>query len=468
MAHVLIVDDDPALHPLLGPLLAERGHRAEGAGSGDAALRLVRRERPDLVLLDLRMEDMDGFDALQRLTQEAPGLPVVMITAYGDVDSAVRAMKLGATDFLQKPFDNRTLLDTIDILLAMRRGASPGLRPAIVGESPRFREAVNLALKFAVPDINVLLTGETGTGKDVLAQMIHSASKRSGGPFVPVDCSVLPGELIESELFGHEKGSFTGAAAQRIGRFETAKGGTLFLDEIGNLPPSLQAKLLRVLQERKIERVGGGEAIRLDVRLVSATNTDLAGAIGRGLFRRDLYYRLNEMTIDLPPLRERPGDVSRMARHFVEVAARTQGKPAPELPPETLAVLEAYPWPGNVRQLQGAMKAAVVLAHRAILAAHLPPAIRGAEAAPAATMAAAAGADGQGHLRVQLQLKFAESGLDLKVIGDEAAAGAERAVLSDLLAKQKYSSARLARVLHVDPKTLRAKLRKYGLGGSGR
>jgi len=467
MAHVLVVDDEPALCAVLTPLLRERGHTAQGALSGEAALVAVRERRPDLVLLDLRMDGMDGLETLDRLRRTAPSVPVVMSTAYGDIDSAVTAMKMGALDFLAKPFDNARLLDTIDRLLAISRGGLARPRPAAIGESVPFRDTMDLALKFAVPDINVLLCGETGTGKEIFARLIHAASKRGEGPFVPVDCSMLPSELVESELFGHEKGAFTGATVARIGRFEAANGGTLFLDEVGNLSLGFQAKLLRVLQERCFCRVGSSEPFRVDVRIVSATNVDLREAIQRGAFRRDLFYRLKEINIELPPLRERRGDVPLLAGHFARLAAGRLGRPVPTLCGAALEALDAWSWPGNVRELESAIKTAVVLAADVILPEHLPAEIRGSLPGGAGLAAREPGKQGEDHARMELQmeLKIPPPGqeVNLKAFASEAAEQAERILLASMLQRERCAYVQLAKLLGVDPKTLRAKLRRYGL-----
>ena len=464
MAHVLIVDDEPELCALVATLLGERGHTTECVGSGEAAVHRVGDRRPDLVLLDLHLgRGMDGIETLRRLSPVAPGVPIVIMTAFGKVREAVSAMKLGATDFFSKPFDNQALLATVDALLAMRQEAR-GDAPTLVGESPAFRRAMDLALKFAVPDVNVLLLGETGTGKELFARAIHAASKRRQGPFVAVDCSMLAENLIESELFGHERGAFTGAASQRVGRFEMAQGGTLFLDEIGNLPASFQAKLLRVLQARRMERVGGRDTIKLDVRVVSATNVNLKEAIGAGRFRQDLYYRLQEMTVDLPPLRERKGDLRRIARHFVATYATRFGTGAREISDEAFAALDGHDWPGNVRELENAIMSAVVLAQDVVLLEHLPPEIRGkATPATACSVAADGGCEKDDRLRVEIELGLDGAEIDLKALGAQAAEQAERSLLTALLRRGRMSGAQMAKMLGVDPKTLRTKLRRYGL-----
>jgi len=472
VAHILIVDDERELCALIATLVSERGHSTQCVHSGEAALQATHERRPDLVLLDLRLGDMDGIETLQRLKPLAPSSPIVMMTAFGNVPAAVNAMKVGATDFVSKPFNNQALLATIETLLAMGQEVR-GAPPRLVGESPAFRKAMNLALKFAVPDINILLLGETGTGKELFAQTIHAASKRHKGPFVPVDCSLLTEHLIESELFGHEQGAYPGATSARFGRFEMAQGGTLFLDEIGNLPAGFQAKLLRVLQERRVERVGGGRAIRLDVRVVSATNVSLKEAISDGRFRQDLYYRLQEMTICLPALRERDGDLGRIAQYFVALYAERFGNGVRGISDDAVEVLEHYAGPGNVRELENAMKSAVIHATDVVLVDHLPPEIRG-QASPATTahrpalglpeVASGSSNDGEAaRLKLDFELGFLASEIDLKAYAAEAGEQAERSLLTALLSRRRMSGAQMAKLLSVDPKTLRAKLKKYGL-----
>lgn len=462
MAHILIVDDERELCVLVAKLVSERGHSTQCVFSGEAALQATNERRPDLVLLDLCLGGMDGMETLRRLKPIAPGSLIVMMTACGNVQAAVNAMKLGATDFVSKPFNNQALLSTIETLLAMVREAR-GDAPTLVGESPPFQKAMDLALKFAVPDINVLLLGETGTGKELLARTIHAASKRRKGPFVPVDCSMLAETLIESELFGHEKGAFTGATSARIGRFEMAHGGTLCLDEIGNLPVAFQAKLLRVLQERRMERVGGRETIRLDVRVVSATNINLKEAICAGRFRQDLYYRLQEMTICLPPLRERNGDIARIARYFVALYAGRFGTDVRGISDGAIEVLESYDWPGNVRELENAMKSAVVHATDVVLADHLPPEIRGRASQATATSSVSSNDGDEERLKLEIELGFRVSEIDLKAIAAKAGEQAERSLLTALLRRRHMSGAQMAKLLGVDPKTLRTKLHRYGL-----
>ena len=464
MAHVLIVDDERELCRLLDTLLRERGHDPESVHSGEAAIAAASERQPELVLLDMRLGGMDGMETLRRLRMHAPETPIVIMTAFGNVQAAVEAMKLGATDFISKPFNNLALLATIETLLTMRR-ESRAQAPELVGDSPAFRHTMSLALQFAVPDINVLLLGETGTGKELFARTIHAASKRRAGPFVPVDCSMLAENLIESELFGHEKGAFTGATGNRIGRFELAQEGTLFLDEIGNLPVQFQAKLLRVLQERRLERVGGRASICLDVRVVSATNVDMCATLERGRFRRDLYYRLQGMTIELPPLREREGDIQAIAEHFVRLYAARFGRNVQGISEAALELLERYPWPGNVRELENSMKSAVVLATDLVLPEHLPPDVRhgGPQAGPVSSVRAPSGDEEPEQLQHEVELALETAEIDLKAFGAQAAEHAERSLLQALLRRPRMTGTQMARLLGVDPKTLRTKLRRYGL-----
>jgi DNA-binding NtrC family response regulator len=462
MAHILIVDDEIGHCRMLEMVLREHGHRPRSVHSGEDALRAARADdEPDVILLDVQLGGMDGIETLRRLRASGVGVPVLVITGCGSISSAVRAMKVGATDFLTKPVETEELLALVDRVVGLHAPSSADAR-SLVGTSGTYRKALDLARRFAVQDISVLLIGETGTGKELFARSIHGASRRAHGPFVPVDCSTLAESLIESELFGHEKGSFTGAIAARVGRFELAQRGTLFLDEIGNLPLPIQAKLLRVLQARQLERVGGREAIPLDVRVVAATNVNLLDAIAAGRFRQDLYFRLQEVTIELPPLRERDGDVRGLAEHFVRLYARRFDLPIEGIAEATYAILERYDWPGNVRELENAMKSSVVLASDWVLPEHLPPPIL-ARVGADATLREAVAANGDGEkLCFELEVGLRGSAVDLKALGARAAEQAERSVLQALIRRSR-SSAHLAKVLSVDPKTLRLKLRRYGL-----
>jgi DNA-binding NtrC family response regulator len=481
MAHALIVDDEATIRRIIDRVLRERGHTSEQAESGEAALLAVAARRPDLILLDVNMGGMDGLEALPLLCRAVPGVPVVIMTGQHSVDVAVRAFKLGAVDFVCKPFEDRKLQGTIDALLGARRDVDAKAGPALVGESPRFRETMTLARKYALPDINILLEGETGTGKELFARAIHAASKRASAPFIPVDCSILSESLIESELFGHEKGSFTGANTARIGHFERADGGTLFLDEIGNLSPAFQAKLLRVLQERTLERVGGRETIKLDIRVVSATNANLRDAVSAGTFRRDLYYRLGEVTIRPPPLRDRVGDVERIAAHFAHRYATQFGLPVLGISAPAMARLAGYSWPGNVRELENAIKSAVVIAGDFIEPEHLPedviecstPAASPVSFAPisfsSSPILSSSTTTSFSMDEIVERFKQAMAStddtvhFDFKGLINDSTEQVEKTLLTAVVKEGRYSLVQLAKILKIDVKTLRLKLRKYGL-----
>jgi DNA-binding NtrC family response regulator len=370
-ARVLVVDDDPDLLLSLGDRLRALGFDVALATTGAEALRLTREEPPAVVLLDLVLPGLDGLEVLDTLRREAHETQVIVITAYGTIARAVEAMKRGAWDFVTKPLDPRHLEVVLQKALERRamRDAHTLLSEevgdryaAIVGESPAMRAVLELARRAAPSQATVLFLGESGTGKEVVARAVHRWSLRAERPFVVINCVALSEELLESELFGHEKGAFTGAHQQKRGKLEVAQGGTVFLDEVGDIRPTLQAKLLRVLQDQTFERVGGIRPIRVDVRFVAATNRDLAEAVRQGRFRLDLYYRLHVVTLALPPLRERPGDVEVLARHFLERYRREVKRDVAAIRPDALVCLRRYPWPGNVRELENAIERAVVLA----------------------------------------------------------------------------------------------------------
>lgn len=371
---VLIVDDEPNLLRSLEGFLKTEGIGCLTAPEGRAAQTILQEKTVDAVVLDLRMPGMDGMTLLGWIKESGPDVPVIMASAHGDVGDAVQAMKLGAYDYLVKPFDpdelvlrlrkavrERTLSNGAE---AERRSTEE--RVELVGNSPQILEAVRLIEKAAVTPATILLTGESGTGKEVAARLAHQASKRSG-PFIAVNLGAIPDTLLESELFGHEKGAFTGADSRKQGLFELAQGGTLFLDEIGELPLQLQVKLLRALQERKIQRLGGVQGIPVDARIVAATNRDLEAMVREGWFREDLYYRINVIRIVLPPLRARVGDVVPLAEYFIRKLAGAMGRWVDGLSPEARALLESYEFPGNVRELQNAVERALILSDKPIL-----------------------------------------------------------------------------------------------------
>ena len=353
--NLLVVEDDEALRDALLITLEAAGYRASGADGGPAALALIERESFHMVISDLRMAPMDGLELLGEIRGRKPGLPVLLMTAFGDVDKAVAAMRGGACDFMLKPFEPKALLDQIE------RYAIPPAAEGVVAADPRTREVLLLAARVAKADATVLLTGESGTGKEVFARYIHDQSQRAKGPFVAINCAAIPDNLLEATLFGHEKGAFTGAQSAQAGKFEQANGGTLLLDEISEMPLGLQAKLLRVLQEREVERVGGKKPVPVDIRVLATSNRNMAAEVAAGRFREDLYYRLNVFPIGIPSLRERPGDIVPLARHFLALHGARLGRVA-QLSAGAAAKLAAHPWPGNVRELENVMQRALILA----------------------------------------------------------------------------------------------------------
>ena len=395
MATVLVIDDDNALRIAIAKILRKADYSVLSATSGEEGVRHLAAEPVDVVLTDLRMEGMDGLDVLRAVRASAPLTQVVLITAHGTVEHAVAAMKEGAYDFLLKPVERPQLLTAVQRAVDKRQleVENRALRarmgeleqtPPVIGSSPAMVAIRDTLYTIAPSDATVLITGETGTGKEVVARTIHALSARRKGPFVVVNCAALPDTLMEAELFGHEKGAFTGAESQRKGRFELADGGTLFLDEVGEMRPAAQAKLLRVLQSGEFERLGGAQTLRTDVRTLAASNRDLRTAVEQGTFREDLFYRLSVIRIPVPPLRERRGDVALLAQHFLQLHAHRNGKPDLRLSPDALDVLDRYPWPGNVRELENAIEASVVLAQgQTVTEADVLPNIRGAARAGA-------------------------------------------------------------------------------------
>ena len=384
---ILVVDDDDANRVTLERLLRREGYEVHHAASGRDAIETLRARAIDLVLTDLKMPGMTGLDLLRAVRAIDPDVEVVVMTAYGTVETAVEAMKDGAYDFVAKPLKRIELVTTVRKALEKRglqienRHLREQLgaigRGELVGRSDVMRALLAEVEQVAPSDATILLTGESGTGKGRIAQLLHRMSRRRAQRFVTVNCAALPESLLESELFGYEKGAFTGAISRKEGRFDLAAGGTLFLDEVTEMPPTVQVKLLRVLQEGEYERVGGTETIRADVRVVAATNRDIEGAIAAGTFRQDLFYRLNVIRLDIPSLRAREGDVPLLAQHFLHTYAVKNGKEVAGFEPDALDALAAWSWPGNVRELENAIERAVVLSREARIGLQdLPPAVR--------------------------------------------------------------------------------------------
>ena len=361
---ILVADDERGHRDMLRANLEHIGYRVMEVGNGREAVQNVRTQHPDLVLMDMRMPELDGLGAVLEIRKYDQNVPILIMTAYGTIENAVQTVKAGAFDYILKPLDMESLEKSIAQGLSQTKEApekEPGVKGDFVAESEAMQNIFKLAEKVARSEASVLITGESGTGKEVVANFIQSASPRSTKPFVRVNCAALHDQLLESELFGHEKGAFTGATAQRKGRFELADGGTIFLDEIGDMAPETQAKILRALQQGTFERLGGTETIKTDVRLISATNKDLKAAIAEGKFREDLFYRLSVVPIHVPPLRERREDIAPLANYFMKKHGEKNRKHMNRITPDAVALLEAYDWPGNVRELSNVIERAVIL-----------------------------------------------------------------------------------------------------------
>ncbi len=389
---ILIVDDEPPIREAVSDILEDEGYEHIEASDGETALELVSNSLPDLVLLDIWLPGMDGLEVLKHMREEWPFIPVVVMSGHGTIETAVKATKLGAYDFIEKPLSYEQLILTIQNALRLKDlqeqnvllREKTGGEKELIGEGPamqRLKEQIRL---IAPTDAWVLIQGENGTGKELVAQTIHRLSKRADKPLVEVNCAAIPDELIESELFGHEKGAFTGATSMKRGKFDLANGGTLFLDEIGDMSLKTQAKILRIIQEQRFERVGGSKTIAVDVRILAATNKDLEEEIKAGRFREDLYFRLNVIPVVVPPLRERKEDIGLLATHFLEEYATRIGCGIKRLSPEVIEALKGYSWPGNVRELKNLIERLVILSRgETITVEDLPPPFRTISAAGA-------------------------------------------------------------------------------------
>ncbi|MBI4567573.1 MAG: sigma-54-dependent Fis family transcriptional regulator [Planctomycetes bacterium] len=466
MPLVLVVEDNASMREVIRLSLVEHGHTAVEAASGEEAVKRLADSDFDLVISDLRLPgDLSGLDVLRKSKEAAPDAEVLLITAHGTIAEAVEAMRLGALDFLTKPFSIEELEARVEKALSQARAAREAreLREALrdewgrlVGVSPAIAEVRRFIDKVADVSTPVLITGESGAGKEVVARHVHERSHRRKKPFIAVNCAALPAALLESELFGHEMGAFTGAVARRLGRFELAHEGTLFLDEIGEIPPSLQIKLLRVLQETAFERVGGQETIRADVRVICATNRDLKSAIAAGRFREDLLYRINVLALHLPALRDRREDIPPLVEHFLDRYNMRLHKNV-VCPAATLACLLAHAWPGNVRELENVIERGVVLSTDGQFhAADLPPEVRcGApgEATPSAAGGSRAGDGSAGAT--------ASEGRGASVTSQVR--GVERELLRHALLKHGWNQSRAARELGLGRTSLQYKMKKYGL-----
>ena len=460
---LLVVDDESHQREMLSGILRRAGYEVETAATAAEALRALGRSPCDLVLTDQKMPGQDGFSLLEQIQRIQVDLPVVMMTAFGSVSEAVAAMKKGAADYLTKPFEREELLLVLEKALRNRRLEEEvvALRGAlkeryrlgnIIGTSEPMQEVFSLIERVAQADVPILIRGESGTGKELVARAIHARSLRSAGPFVALNCAAVPETLLESEFFGHERGAFTGAVRAHAGRFEQAAGGTLFLDEIGAMRIDLQAKLLRAIQEKEIQRLGSTTVTSVDVRILAATGENLEEAIRRKAFREDLFYRLNVVPVDLPPLRERAEDLPLLVRHFVAAAATRFGREAPAISPEVMDRLQSHAWLGNVRELENCIERMVLLAREPRLTlADLPPDLRSKPGAPAGTGGS---------------FELPPNGVRLPEL--------ERHLIVQALRRSRGSLGPAARLLGISYKTLQYRIQKFkiqrkevGLEGSG-
>jgi len=460
---LLIIDDDKANCLLIKAIFGAEGMVVTAAHDGKSGIEQAQLHPPDVLLLDLRLPTIGGLEVLAKLKQELPSLPVIMLTAHQDVKTAVRATQLGAFDYLTKPFHNEEIVVVVRRALQtralerevadLRRQLGDGGGLALqMGPSQEVRALVEQVRTVAETSFTVLVVGDTGSGKELVAQAIHRESERRGKPFVAIDCGAIPEQLLESELFGHEKGAFTGAARKKQGRFQLAQGGTFFLDEVGNLPMNLQAKLLRVLESRQVQAVGADQSALLDVRFIAATNHDLQKRAVEGEFRADLYFRLAQYTISLPALKDRPADIPYLAHRFLAEASVELRRPIQQIVPNALELLEAHPWPGNVRELRNVIRQAVLMTRDLMIGREVVRALLGK---PDAKRPGAA----------RPVLGAPRAGLSLRAVAAEAAEAAERRAITEALHLARGNKSQAARALDTDYKTLHLKMKRFGIRG---
>jgi DNA-binding NtrC family response regulator len=444
---ILIIDDDRVFRVGTGALLADEGYQVDAAAGGDEGLSRLDSGKYELVLLDLKMEGRSGLSVLEEIRRAGNPVPVIMLTGYGTVDSAVQALKLGADDYLTKPCDNQLLRSKIRVILSRRAPVLGSGASAIIAQGPEMREVLKAIERVARTESTVLIRGATGTGKELVARAIHDEGNRRNQPFLAVNCSALAEGVLESELFGHARGAFTGAVSERKGVFEAANGGTIFLDEIGDISGGMQAKLLRVLQEREITRVGTSKSVPVDVRVIAATHQDLENMVEEGRFRADLYFRLKVFQIRLPELRERPGDIPALASAALaawNARVSDPGRRITGISEETLEILLAYDWPGNVRELIAAIEhACIVCDGNRLLPFHLPPEIRDREPIPEG----------------QMEIRSGDSAKRYQAPTPEA----ERMAIQRALVEAEGNRTRAAALLGMGRTTLWQKLKAYGL-----
>jgi two-component system nitrogen regulation response regulator GlnG len=469
MARLLIIDDNPALVlDQVNHVFGAAGHEIAVARTGGDGVRQALDRTPDAVLLDLRLPDLQGMEVYQRIREADARIPVIFITAASDADSAIEAMRRGAFDYLFKPIDLQQLRSVVgqalELTRLIREPAVVAEMPpaedrgdAVIGRCPAMREVYKAIGRVAAQDVTVLITGESGTGKELVARAIYQHSARAKGPFLAINCAAIPDQLLESELFGHEKGAFTGADRRRIGKFEQCTGGTLFLDEIGDMSLVTQAKVLRLLQDQSFERVGGNETVRTDVRLIAATHRDLESWSKEGKYRPDLFYRLSVFTIRLPPLRDRGDDLPMLVNHYVRRFNRELAREIREVTPEAMGRLRDYPWPGNIRELQSVLKQAMLRAAGPVLVpAFLPEQLLGSLDATAMAETSEVSSRLEAHIRQRLELGSEN-------LYQDAHQQLDRFLLPLVLRSTDGNQLQAARVLGIARQTLRFKIRELGL-----
>jgi two-component system nitrogen regulation response regulator GlnG len=467
MAHILLIDDDPAvIREQVQLAFAPPEHRVDTVQTGEAGIACARRDAPDVILLDLRLPDVTGLAVHEAIHRFDARIPIIFITVSKTADSAIEAMKQGAFDYLQKPLSiaqlRRVVGEALDVAKRMRSKVVLTESPmhadddgAMFGSCPAMLEVYKAIGRVAAQDVTVLITGESGTGKELVARAIYQHSSRAQAPFFALNCAAIPESLLESELFGHEKGAFTGADRRRIGRFEQCRGGTIFLDEIGDMPLALQAKILRVLQEQTFERIGGSETIRADVRVIAATHRDLSARSADDKFRPDLYYRLSVFTVHLPPLRERGDDLSMLVHHFLRRFGRDLGREVRDIAPEVLETIRAYSWPGNVRELQSVLKQALLHASgTTLLPAFLPDLLQRRDSSPPA------GRREEVALTSFILERLSSEALDLYAQTHDRV---DRLLFTLVLEHTRGNQREAARLLGISRQTMRVKLRALGL-----
>jgi two-component system response regulator AtoC len=467
---MLVIDDDPGLRDYLEALASSRGYQVFTAATGEEAIAALEQTQPDLITLDLVLPGMDGLETLRKIKERLADVPVVMLSGHGQARNIVEAMRLGASDFLRKPFEveelevafskaleKRALRKEVEELRGRVRSESELLM--LCGDDPKMKAVREIIEQVADTDITVLVRGESGTGKELVARALHRLSNRADRPFVKVNCAALPSELLESELFGFEKGAFTGAQKRKLGKFEYANHGTIFLDEISEMHPALQAKLLQVLQDGEFSRLGGESDVRVDTRVIAATNRNLETAVSDGSFREDLFYRLNVVTVQLPALRERKDAIALLVDHFLDMYNAQYGKDLKHLSPRTLEIFNSYHWPGNVRELENMVKRMVVLGTETTVLEEIAHRMASAPAGNGAE-------DPLDFSALGVDLTAAE-GVDLKAIAKRAAQIAEKRVIERVLDQTRWNRKEAAERLQISYKALLYKMKENGLSPAG-